>query len=56
MIKDGMSGTLKLKNISTEDSADRMAVMTMCRVWLMRFSDWLSTFFVCFMDKTTPFF
>ena len=51
LIKDGMSGTLKLKNISTDDSADRIAVITMRRVWLIRFWDWVSIFFVFFMKQ-----
>ena len=51
LINDGISGTLKLKNIRTDDSADKIAVITMRRVWLIRFWDWFSTFFVCFMKK-----
>ena len=32
LMKDGISGTLKLKNISTEDSAAMSAVITILRM------------------------
>ena len=46
-----MIGTVKLQTISTDACAERMAVITILRVWLTRFSAGFSIFFVCFIRK-----